>query len=185
MSSDPAPRTWWQTAPGIITAVTGLVTAVGGLLTILVQAGVIGPAKGPRTDADDAKPASVTQSAVAARQDASPADLEGGLERANIQLGVGDAAHIAEVRRYMSDPDGAYARLAQASLDVLGGRRLKRRGYLDMIDKWYTKAVGENRYLSEGGGIRRQELMDAMLNAANEIDGIQAASFDDIVTNGR
>ena len=185
MSSDPAPRTWWQTAPGIITAITGLVTAVGGLLTILVQAGVIGPAKGPRTDADDAKPASVTQSAVAAREDASPADLEGGLERANIQLGVGGAAHIAEVRRYMRDPDGAYARLAQASLDVLGGRRLKRRGYLDMIDKWYTKAVGENRYLSEGGSIRRQELMDAMLNAANEIDGTQAASFDDIVMNGR
>jgi hypothetical protein len=169
----------------MITAITGLVTAVGGLLTILVQAGVIGSAKAPRSNADPAKPAAVTQSAVIAGQDTSPADLEGALERANIQLGAGDAAHIAEVRRYMSDPDGAYARLAQASLDVLGGRRLKRRGYLDMIDKWYTKAVGENRYLSEGGGIRHRELMDAMLNAANEIDGTQAASLDDIVTNGR
>jgi len=33
---------FWQSAPGIITAVAALVTALGGLLGILVQAGVIG-----------------------------------------------------------------------------------------------------------------------------------------------
>jgi hypothetical protein len=155
MPNDETSRTWWQTAPGMITALAGLLTAVG-----------VSPAPSP----------------VADRSDRRPADLEAGLERANIQLGIGTADHIAAVRGYISTPDGAYARLADACLDVLAGRRLKRRGYLDMIDKRYTSAVGgESRYLSEAGGIRRPELMDAMVKAANEIDGTQATSFDEIV----
>ena len=182
MPNDDTSRTWWQTVPGMITAVAGLVTAIGGLLTILVQAGIIGPDGRSRAVATHAAPVSPGPSPVAERSDRQPADLEAGLERANIQLGIGAADHVAAVRGYISDPDGAYARLADACLDVLAGRRLKRRGYLDMIDKWYTNAVGgESRYLSEAGSIRRPELMDAMVKAANEIDGTQATSFDEIV----
>ena len=91
-------------------------------------------------------------------------------------------ARIGPQAQVSVGPNHAYARLADACLDVLAGRRLKRRGYLDMIDKWYTSVIGgENRYLSETGDIRRSELMDAMVKAANEIDGTQATSFDEIV----
>lgn len=185
MASDQAPRTWWQTVPGMITAATGLVTAIGGLVTILLQAGIIGPDKTQPAETRSAPPSSVTESAAVAPSDRPPADLEAALARANIQLGIGAADHVEEVRRYVSDRDGAYARLAEACLDVLGDRRLKRRGYLDMIDKWYTNAVGENRYLNDAGAIRRPELMKAMVEAANEIDGIRARSFDDIVESSR
>ena len=184
MPNDETSRTWWQTVPGMITALAGLLTAMGGLLTILLQAGIIGPGgRSPSpVDATHAAPAFPTPSPVAERSARPPADLEAALERANIQLGIGTTDHIAAVRGYISTPDGAYARLADACLDVLAGRRLKRRGYLDMIDKWYTSAVGgESRYLSEAGAIRRPQLMDAMVKAANEIDGTQATSFDEIV----
>jgi hypothetical protein len=182
MPNDETSRTWWQTVPGMITAFAGLLTAIGGLLTILLQAGIIGPDGRSRAEATRAAPASPGPTAIAERSERPPADLEAGLERANIQLGIGTAEHIAQVRGYISAPDGAYARLADACLDVLAGRRLKRRGYLDMIDKWYTSVIGgENRYLSETGDIRRSELMDAMVKAANEIDGTQATSFDEIV----
>jgi hypothetical protein len=53
-----APR-WWQTLPGLVTAVATLVTAAGGLLVILAQTGMIGgtipaaaPEKTPRSTAD-------------------------------------------------------------------------------------------------------------------------------------
>lgn len=186
MTTDQAPRTWWQTVPGMITAMAGLLTAIGGLLTILLQAGIIQRDTGRSAETRNPPPSSGVESSLATRADPLPsADLETALDRANIQPGIGSADHIAEVRRYLSDRDGAYARLAQACLDVLGDRRLKRRGYLDMIDKWYTNAVGENRYLTEAGGIRREELMKAMVEAANEIDGLRSRSFDDIVESGR
>ena len=34
-------KSFWQTAPGVITAVAALVTAIGGLLGILIQNGII------------------------------------------------------------------------------------------------------------------------------------------------
>ena len=50
---------WWQTLPGIVTAIATLVTAVGGLLVILAQTGMIGgtgasrePDTTPRVAAD-------------------------------------------------------------------------------------------------------------------------------------
>lgn len=37
-------KSFWQTAPGVITAVAALITALGGVLAILVQNGIIGGA---------------------------------------------------------------------------------------------------------------------------------------------
>jgi len=185
MANDGTSRSWWQTIPGIITAVTGLVTAIGGLLTILVQVGIIGPGKRSATDADRAAISSATPTAArpsaGERSTGAAADVESSLERANIQLSTGTADDVARIRGYMRDPDGAYARLATACLDLLAGRRLKRRGHLDMIDKWYTLAVGQDRYLSEAGTIRVDELTDAMVKATNEIHGTTATSFAEIV----
>jgi hypothetical protein len=189
MANDDTSRNWWRTIPGIITGVTGLVTAIGGLLTILLQAGIIGPEKRSTTDADHATSTSATpsvaRSSAGERSTGATADVESRLERANIQLSTGTAADTARVRGYMRDPDGAYARLAGACLDLLAGRRLKRRGHLDMIDKWYTLAVGQDRYLSEAGTIRVDELTDAMVKATNEINGTAATSFAEIVEESR
>ena len=172
MTNDEAPRNWWQTVPGTITATAGLVTAIGGLVTILLQAGIIGPDRPPR---------SISQPPTGSRSRPAAADVEGSLERANIQLSTGTADDIARVRGYMRDLDGPYALLADACLEVLAGRRLKQRGHLDMIDKWYTLAVGQGGYLSGAGTIRLEELKDAMVKATNEIHGTAASSFDEIV----
>ena len=54
-----------------------------------------------------------------------------------------------------------------------------------MIDKWYTLAVGQDRYLSEAGTIRVDELTDAIVKATNEIHGTAATSFAEIVEESR
>ncbi|HEV2664793.1 MAG TPA: hypothetical protein VG324_07775, partial [Blastocatellia bacterium] len=36
----PKPQSWWQTLPGILTAVAGIITAATGLIVALTQAGV-------------------------------------------------------------------------------------------------------------------------------------------------
>ena len=187
MTNDETPRNWWQTVPGIITAAAGLVTAIGGMVTILVQAGVIGRPSSPIAQTPDTTPAprSISQPPTGSRSRPAVADVEGGLERANIQLSTGTADDVARVRGYMSDPDGPYALLANACLDVLAGRRLKQRGHLDMIDKWYTLAVGQGGYLSGAGTIRLEELKNAMVKATNEIHGTAASSFDEIVEASR
>lgn len=38
-------KSFWQTAPGVITAMAALITAIGGVLGILVQNGVLGGAR--------------------------------------------------------------------------------------------------------------------------------------------
>jgi hypothetical protein len=38
---DPASPSWWQTLPGVLTAIAALITAVAGLLAVLLQTGVL------------------------------------------------------------------------------------------------------------------------------------------------
>jgi hypothetical protein len=46
MPKDPESSSWWQTLPGVLTAIAALITAVGGLLAVLVQTGVIHGSRG-------------------------------------------------------------------------------------------------------------------------------------------
>jgi hypothetical protein len=39
MADETKPQSWWQTLPGIFTALTGMITAIGGLLVILQSGG--------------------------------------------------------------------------------------------------------------------------------------------------
>ena len=39
--SEQEPKSFWNTLPGIITAITGLITAIGGLLVILNEVGLL------------------------------------------------------------------------------------------------------------------------------------------------
>ena len=185
MTDNGQSRSWWQTAPGIITAIAGLVTAAGGLLTILLQAGLIGPDTRFGSDAvtDARAPAASPAGRASTAENSASAleELESRLESVNIQLSTGTADDRVRVRGYMSDPDSAYTLLAYGCLDILAGRRLKRPAHLDMIDKWYTVAVGPDRYLSDTGTVRRQELESAIVKATNEIHGTTASSLDEIV----
>ena len=61
------------------------------------------------------------------------------------------------------------------------GRRLKERGYLDMIDKWYTRKVGSENFLTAAGTLRLPELKDAMVEAHNDYHGRTARSYEEIV----
>ena len=41
MPTESNSTSWWQTLPGVLTAIAGLITAVAGLLAVLVQTGVL------------------------------------------------------------------------------------------------------------------------------------------------
>lgn len=66
-------KSFWQTAPGIITAVAALITAVGGVLGILVQNGMIGGASEGRTQVADSPVAGDSHGAPEGRN-IQPAD---------------------------------------------------------------------------------------------------------------
>ena len=61
---DTSARSWWQTLPGILTAIAGLITAVAGLLVALHQIGLLGnkekSAQSPPAYNDTAKQAEAT-----------------------------------------------------------------------------------------------------------------------------
>jgi hypothetical protein len=62
MGEDQRPLSWWQTVPGILTAVAALITAITGLLLALHQVGLIGAWKSAQkgsttSNTSDAEPA--------------------------------------------------------------------------------------------------------------------------------
>ena len=184
MAKKAQPESWWHTAPGIITAIAGLITAVGGLLTVLVQVGWLGDPR-PRLEAvTQAPPAPVGDSPdtdTASENSALTVDeLEERLDRINIAVSTGGAAERIKVRGYINDPETPYKTLAHACLDALEGRRLKEQAHLDMIDKWYTRAVRPKPYLVDGK-VRRPELEHAIVQASNEMHGTTARSLKELI----
>jgi hypothetical protein len=83
-----AAQRWWQTVPGILTAIAATVTAVTGLILALQQTGVIG---GNATSATGAQQNSTTPSAPREPADATP--------------GPGPAQAVA-TRQAIQMPDG-------------------------------------------------------------------------------
>jgi hypothetical protein len=55
--SEKSERSWWQTLPGILTAIAGIITAITGLIVALYQQGLLGP--GPNGRAGKESPTSV------------------------------------------------------------------------------------------------------------------------------
>jgi hypothetical protein len=55
---DPKPQNWWQTLPGLITAIATIITAIAGLLAVLNQTDIFHP-KSPKPD-EPAVPRSAT-----------------------------------------------------------------------------------------------------------------------------
>jgi len=107
-------------------------------------------------------------------------ELESRLDAANISLSTGSKEDVERVRAYVRDPEAPYRALGEASLEVLKGRRLRDRGFLDMIDKWYTTGTG-GRYLTDDGRIRLDVLPGAIVQAHNDYYTRAAKSLEDIV----
>jgi hypothetical protein len=103
------------------------------------------------------------------------------LKAANIELSTGTADDAARVRSYFTGPTSAYYLLAVNCLQVLGNRRLRETGYLDMIDKWYTLLVGEEHYVAGDGGLDHEKLKEAIVRANNEYYGQHATSFEQVI----
>jgi len=65
MGEPQKPASWWQTLPGILTAIAAVITAVSGLVALLFQNGVLGGKTDPRGGDQ-------TNAQVAARLTAAP-----------------------------------------------------------------------------------------------------------------
>lgn len=146
-------QNFWQTIPGIITAIAGLTTAVGGVLGVLVNAGVIG-GRHDGAPAEEKRPAVERPvEPVTATTPASVEALESELRSANVVLSTGTDADVTRVRDYMMEAD----------------------------DKWYTKTVGPDHYVDTNGTLHTSELAAAIVMAQHEIHGVDARTLAEIV----
>ncbi len=109
----PKSQSWWQTLPGILTAVAGIMTASTGLILALNQVGVFS------RESTSASPTPNTAVVLSASPSAKPAtspdtevsaatgvdELEQRLKAANILLSTGEADEREKVRGYFDGPE--------------------------------------------------------------------------------
>jgi hypothetical protein len=120
MADEAKATSWWQTVPGILTAVAAVVTALTGLIAALVQGGLIG-AKGV---AASHTPATASAPAQAARtaQAAQPVETPDGSSVAMVSTGTHYRYTIASAQREPVSPGRALLKLrVQAWTDAEGG----------------------------------------------------------------
>ena len=157
-------KSFWQTVPGIITAVAGLVTAVGGLLGILFQNGVLGggsnerpPAVAQSSDAGDRPAAAETRTAepstpipwanataTLVRKDQTSATVKAptvGLACTTDMLSFKNGQHLRLDLVRTIQFDAIYTENASADgvVTLLDGRELK-----DPIHTWNCPITGRN-----------------------------------------
>ena len=154
------------------------VLAIVGLITILIQAGVFDRSAKKRTEVNARQ---IAPTSAPTSSPPSVPELESQLKAANIKLSTGTEDDVARVRSYFTGPTSAYHLLATNCLQVLGNRRLRDTGYLDMIDKWYTSLVGEKHYVAEDGGLDHEKLKAAIVRANNEYYAQNATSLEQLV----
>ncbi|MFN0112813.1 MAG: hypothetical protein ACKVZH_28470 [Blastocatellia bacterium] len=180
--STPKPHSWWQTLPGILTAVAAIITASTGLIVALNQAGAF-------SSTSTTESSTPTLTAVVSPSPSSPEisaatgvdELEQKLKAANILLSTGEADGREKVRGYFDSPEAAYRLLAVSCIQVMGNQRLKKTGYLDMIDKHYSKLVGEGNYVSSNGKLNLDKVKEAMVAAQKDYNSDRASTFEEIV----
>ena len=179
----PKSQSWWQTLPGILTAVAGFITATTGLILALNQIGAF---------SRESKSASPGPTTTAIQSAGTPARSEPGavtgvdkleqrLNAANIQLSTGGAEDRERVRGYFDGPEAPYYLLATGCIQILGNQRLKKTGYLDMIDKHYSRLVGDGNYVSADGRLNLEKVKQAMVEAQRDYHSDQARTFNEIV----
>jgi hypothetical protein len=104
-------------------------------------------------------------------------DLEPLLLEANIRLS--EPEDEDRTRSYFTGPDSAYHMLGVASLNVVGDQRFKKYINLDIVDKWYTRAVGSG-YASRGP-LDLEIVEQSLIDAHNDYWGGNAASLDGLL----
>lgn len=185
----PKSQSWWQTLPGILTAVAGIMTASTGLIVALNQAGVFSRES---TSASLSPTPTVAMSAGApAKRETVPDaevsaatgvdELEQRLKAANIMLSTGGADEREKVRGYFDASDAPYRLLAVSCIQVMGNQRLKKTGYLDMIDKHFSEMGDESIYVPVDGTLNLEKVKQAMVKAQRDFHSDQARTFEDIV----
>lgn len=176
----PKSQSWWQTLPGILTAVAAILTASTGLIMALNQAGVFSRASSsasPTPTAVVSPSPSKLEISAATEVD----ELEQSLKAANILFSTGGADEQEKVRGYLDSPEAPYRLLAVSCIQVMGTQRLKKTGYLDMIDKHYLKLVGEGGYVSANGKLNLDKVKEAMVAAQKDYHSDPAETFEEIV----
>lgn len=185
----PKSQSWWQTLPGILTAVAALLTASTGLIVALNNMGVFSDK--PTSASSTAIPAAVLSASTPAKPATSsaieipgPRDvdaLEQRLKAANILLSTGSAAEREKVRGYFDGPEAPYYLLAVTCLHVLENQGLKKTGYLDMIDKHFSQMGDESIYVPVDGKLNLEKVKQAMVEAQRDYHSDQARTFEEIV----
>ncbi|WP_341678675.1 hypothetical protein [Niveibacterium sp. SC-1] len=168
---------WFQTLPGVISAVAGLIVAVGGLIAVLNQAGFFSkkatPAapgavvrdvdsanatieKHPTAAIKPATPASTTTGAPPAVEGAPPATR--GLSasatpeqimQALEEANVSTSVGKAQILDWLDNDDRTYRRVAYVTLDLLDGRRLPGKAPDIDVIKYYYLTLTQR----DGGGL--------------------------------
>jgi TIR domain len=133
-----------------------------GIIAALIQSGIFRGTVKPPVPVDKPSPSVV--------------ELESQLKVANIKISSGDEKEAAKVRGYLGGPDPAYRLLAANCIQVLANRRLKETGYLDMIDDFYTRLVGQENF----GTFDHEKLKEGIIAAHNHMRGKQATSIEEI-----
>ncbi len=176
-------HSWWQTLPGILTAVAAIMTASTGLIVALNQAGVFS------RESKSASPSPTQTSALSVVEPSKRAtgtvigvdELEQKLNAANINLSTGGDEEREKVRGYFDGPEAPYYLLAVSCIQLLGNQRLKKTGYLDMIDKHFSTMGNESIYVPVNGKLNLEKVKEAMVKAQKEFHGDQATTFEEIV----
>ena len=183
----PKSQSWWQTLPGILTALAGIMTASTGLILALNQVGVFSRAStsaSPTPTAvlsvsPSAKPAAGSGTEVSAATGVD--ELEQKLKAANIMLSTGGEDEREKVRGYFVGSDAPYRLLAVTCIQLLGNQRLKKTGYLDMIDKHFSTMGDESIYVPMDGKLNLEKVKQAMVKAQRDYHSDQARTFEEIV----
>jgi hypothetical protein len=174
----PKPQSWWQTLPGVLTAVATIITAATGLIVALNQAGVLSGKE--KIDSRSPAPPSITPAVKTASPPTSVDEWEKKLRAINIDLG--DSAYDKEkVRGYLAGPGPEYRALALGCLQVIGNRNLNKTLHLDIIEKHYSSMSGGSDYLSADGNVNLERVKEAMVKARNDFYTDNATSFEEIV----
>lgn len=192
MAADQATtQNWWQTLPGILTATAGCISAITALIIALHQAGVFdshdemsSPAATPSRVLPAPPTANATQTVApvgtgkhALAPDAKTLLKE--LERANVRYSVDNATML----NWLADSDRTFRRIAQASLRLLDGKRVKGNPPdLDVIKYRYLERVGQDGggQLAADADIDEAKLQQAIIAAFNDKNGSGVHRFEGI-----
>ena len=130
------------------------------------------------TQANQAAPSTSSVTALATLNALTTvAEIEPLLLQANIRLS--EPVKEEHTRSFFTGPESAYHMLAVASLTVVGEHRFQQPINLDIVDKWYTQAVGSGH--AEGEPLDLEQVKQALLNAHNEYYDDHATSLDELL----